>query len=77
MNKKYKIGEYCQGGIIHVTKNKSFISIQALDYNTQSPASHKVNFVNCLQSKGSIDNFLNDLTSCYYAEKILSEIFKN
>lgn len=77
MNKKFKIGEYAVGGIIHVTKNESYISIQALDYNTQSPASHKINFLNCLESKGSIDNHLNDLTSSYYAEKILNEIFKN
>lgn len=76
MNKKYKIGECATGGIIHVIKSKSTISIQALDYYSKQPASHKINFINCLESRRSIDNFLNDLTTSYYSDKILNDIFK-
>jgi hypothetical protein len=74
MKKQFKIGEYAIGGIISINKTKTNVRIEALDYNTKNIILG--GYYN-LTSKNEINNFLNLLTSCYYADKITEFIYKN
>jgi hypothetical protein len=76
MKKQFKIGEYALGGIIEVIIKKDIVVIDALDYNTKK----SVPFTKCqfsLNSKNDIDNYLHELTTSYYSDKILQYIYKN
>lgn len=73
MKKKlFKIGEYALGGIISVEVSKESVTIQALDYITKEPVTEKRNFSK-LNSSGYCEE-LENLTSYYYAEKIVNFI---
>ncbi len=71
-SKNFKIGEYAIGGIISIQKDKNFVTIQALDYNTKKPASPKIQC--SIYSSASYSEVLHELTSSYYAEKIIEFI---
>jgi len=73
MKKQFKIGEYAYGGIISVEVNSDKIIIDALDYHTNKPMpfSRDVFSINDIND---VDDYLNDLTTSYYADKILTEI---
>lgn len=74
MKKQFKIGEYAIGGIIAINKTKTAVKIEALDYHDK----HIIFSANYdLNEKNEINNFLNELTSCYYADKITEFIYKN
>jgi len=69
--KVYRIGEYAIGGIIQVTERASeFIKtyqVQCKDWDTKEIIYDKTcTFV-------ELDSILNDLTSCYYADRIISD----
>jgi len=71
--KQFKIGEYALGGIIDVQTNDRLrtVEIQALDYRT------KVNVQSGTFAQANVqlmDEYLNELTSYYYAEKVLNWI---
>lgn len=78
--KMFKIGEYAVGGIIKVDiDNKSGVAggevaISALDWNTKQPV-QGTRFV--ATNFNGIDNYLNELTSSYYAGKIMEWIKGN
>jgi hypothetical protein len=71
--KQFKIGECAVGGIIAVNIENDTIGIKALDWNTK-----RVIFEDYfpIDSYGefTINNFLNDLTTSYYAGKVLDWI---
>ena len=80
--KTFKIGECCRGGIILVIIGKKDIAIKALDWNTKkvvledlfpikSPEYYDYN------AEQSMDNFLNQLSTCYFADKVLKYIKEN
>lgn len=69
--KQFKIGEYCMGGIIQVNIQNSIVLISALDYSTKQIIMSR-NFN--INDRGGIDEYLNDLTSCYYADNVLNYI---
>ena len=72
MTKTFKIGEYAIGGIIKIKKQGDLMEAQCFDWNNKLP----INGVGCkTTSRGEMDNFLNEVTSCYYADKIM-ESFK-
>lgn len=72
--KAFKIGEYAVGGIIQVNIIGGIIQIKALDWNTKQPvASRQLP----LTATNTIEEYLNDLTSVYYAEKIMEWIKAN
>jgi hypothetical protein len=78
MTKQFKIGEYAVGGIIKVSKVKikdkifpDHIVIEALDWNTKEVIISRRFFD---WGEEAMSNHLNDLTSCYYAGKILDYI---
>lgn len=74
MKKQFKIGEYAIGGIIAINKTKTAVKIQALDYYDKNIIKSGLYE---LTNRNGIDNFLNELTSCYYADKITEYIYKN
>lgn len=69
--KTFKIGEYAIGGIIHVDIQAALITISARDWDTKKT-------IRCESySKtqgGDISDFLQELTSFYYAEKVFDWI---
>lgn len=73
MKKQFKIGEYAYGGIISVEVNSDKIIIDALDYQTKRPMPFSKD-VFSVKDINDVDDYLNDLTTSYYADKILTEI---
>lgn len=71
--KQFKIGEYAIGGIIKVTISNSMITIQALDYNSKEVLMSNV-YVMTESSYWGMKDFLNELTSSYYAEMVMEYI---
>jgi hypothetical protein len=80
-SKQFKIGEYAVGGIIKVDVSVESVTIQALDYNTKSVVQTQTFTLN-RSFLGAVDSgkywamkdFLNDLTSSYYADKVMEYI---
>lgn len=72
--KSFRIGEYALGGIIQVQITGKLIMINALDWNTKKVITSGSAMLNEYDSLRKIDNYLNDLTSSYYADKILNWI---
>lgn len=71
--KQFKIGEYAHGGIIKVVVEGQRVSMDALDYNTKKPMPF------CYESFSKddidkMDTYLNNLTTSYYADKVLTYI---
>jgi hypothetical protein len=68
--KQFKIGEYAVGGIIEVQINGKIIQIRALDYNTKEPVQTGSCVATDANAYSKVNEFLNELTSHYYAEKV-------
>jgi len=67
MKKQWKIGEYCQDGILVAEIKGTNIRISTKDYNTKEECqAHTYNE----DEKRYIRDFLYELTSSYYAEKV-------
>jgi hypothetical protein len=71
MAKEFKIGEYAVGGIIKVDKGAKLVRIQALDWDDKDVLRSKTFPVDYTDA---MDEFLNDLTTSYYADKIIDYI---
>ncbi len=84
--KTFKIGERCKGGIITAEVKGKTISVIAKDWDFSAGSNKGSNQSNAKefdretnQADGddthrNIMNFLNDLTSCYYADKVMEWI---
>ena len=72
--KSFKIGEYAVGGIIRVEIKGKVILIKALDYNTKEVVKQGTTTTEQQGVESQITEFLEDLTSYYYAEKIMDWI---
>lgn len=70
--KSFKIGEYAVGGIIKVTDKNGYLTIEALDYNTKAKVWGRT-FDPDTNGMDVVD-YLNTLTSYYWADKILDWI---
>ena len=72
MTKTFNIGEYAIGGRIKVTLSKSVLQIQALDWATRSVVRQQTFQVD--RDQGMTDDtwFLEDLSTSYYADQIIS-----
>lgn len=70
--KQFKIGEYAIGGIIKVDIGNT-ISIKALDYYSKKVVLENT-FAKSDSSYWDINDFLNELTSSYYADMIQNYI---
>lgn len=77
MRKTFKIGEYCVGGIIHVktSSDGNSVGIVNSDFNTNAQMGVKV--FRFPLDLFNIEVYLNDLTSSYYASKIMDWIKGN
>jgi len=76
--KTFKIGEYAKGGIINVETTKNKIIIKVIDMfgddgeiasQTSIFNEHDVK-VNCDNLERRVTEFLNEITTSYYTEKI-------
>ena len=67
--KSFKIGEYAVGGIIKVTDKSGYITIEALDYNTKAKVKSRTFEPDA--DGMEVIMYLNELTTSYYADKIL------
>ena len=74
--KSFKIGEYAIGGIIKVDISNTTIHIKALDWNTKAEVMSN-HFPNYDNPYWDMHEFLNELTSSYYADKVLEYICEN
>ena len=74
--RNFKIGEYAVGGIIKVRVNIASVFIQALDYETKVPVVSS-SFKNEPSSYWQVMDRLHELTTAYYAEKIMKFIEEN
>jgi len=72
--KTFKIGEYAVGGIITAEITGKVIVIKALDYNTKKVVNTGSVISNERQAQWKLDSYLNELTSSYYAGKVLDWI---
>jgi hypothetical protein len=72
--KQFKIGECAVGGIIAVETTGKVIQIKALDYFSKKVVSTGTAHADDYDSRRKVDNFLNDLTTSYYAGKVLDWI---
>ena len=77
MKKTFKIGEYCAGGIIHVKTSNQGNSVTFVnsDFTTRTILDVKV--FRWPLDLFNIEVYLNDLTSSYYASKIIDWIKEN
>lgn len=74
-SKQFKIGEYAIGGIIKVTIELTTITIQALDYNTKNQVMSQT-FELSDSSYWDMKDYLGELTSSYYTDKVMEYIEK-
>jgi hypothetical protein len=75
--KTFKIGEYAIGGIIQVRTTSQSISIDALDWNSRQKIMGREFQVRAINVTNEMDNYLNELTSSYYADKVMDFIKEN
>lgn len=75
--KTYKIGEYARGGIITVMITGKVIQISALDYFSKEVVSHRTTDKTDEDWYWKCRDYLEDLTTHYYADKILTWIEKS
>jgi len=74
VKKQFKIGEYAVGGIISVDITGKVIQVKALDYDTKEEISSGSELSTDEGAYRKLDEYLNELTTCYYAGKILEWI---
>ena len=72
--KTFKIGEYAVGGIISVEITGKVIQVKALDWNSKEEVSTGSVMSDERQAQWKLDSYLNELTSSYYADKVLNWI---
>jgi len=72
--KSFRIGECAVGGIIKVDITGKVIQIKALDWNTKKAVSSGSAMSDEPQCSQKIEEYLMDLTTCYYAGKIMEWI---
>jgi len=81
--KTFKIGEYCRGGIIQAIATKDKVTIIGKDWDYSAGSRKSSNQSNAKEwtrlevntsnenARRELDNFLNDLTSSYWADEVL------
>jgi hypothetical protein len=74
MIKQFKIGEYAIGGIIKVDVKNDKVMIDALDYTTKKSVLFSIGQFT-KEDRWEMYYYLSDLTTSYYADKILNHIY--
>ncbi|MEY2912261.1 MAG: hypothetical protein RLZZ184_1570 [Cyanobacteriota bacterium] len=74
--KTFKIGEYAIGGKIHIAYDSKQVIVRALEFKSNVVVSERV-FSNTNEVYWLISDYLNELTSSYWAGVILEYIVAN
>lgn len=74
--KTFKIGEYAVGGKIQIAYDKKQVIVRALGYKSNEIVSERI-FSNTNEVYWLISDYLNELTSSYWASVILEYIVAN
>lgn len=74
MTKKFKIGEYALGGIIEVKVDGDRVSVEALEYVSKKPVPFSKQYFKKVEQT-DIYYCLSDMTTHYYADKIMNYIY--
>lgn len=74
MTKSFKIGEYAIGGIIKVDIVGKLVTIKALDYVSKKEVMSGSCLADENDARWKVFNYLNELTSSYYADKVMEYI---
>ena len=74
--KTFKIGEYAVGGKIKVSITAQAVTIQALSYYYNAVVSETI-FSNVAGNYWQTREYLEELTSSYYADKVMEYIIAN
>lgn len=74
MQKTWKIGEYCQGGIITIEIKNKMISVIGKEWDSKKEFTRRTFPSENSTSYYYIQDFLNELTTYFYAEKVLNWI---
>ena len=69
--KTFKIGEYCEGGIIKADKKKNHMHIQVLDWDTKEV----LRDWKCTDQMEAYE-YLTEVTTHYYADQVLNYLIK-
>lgn len=80
MKKVFKIGEYAVGGIIiaSIDENNDQITVKACAFNSPEIILQEKTFnANLSRSFYDVEDYLHDLTSSYYVEKIMDYILSH
>jgi hypothetical protein len=72
--KSFKIGECAIGDIIRVDIQGKLIQVKALDWNTKKEVSSGSAMSDDDDCSRKIEDYLMDLTTCYFAGKIMEWI---
>jgi hypothetical protein len=73
----FKIGESCVGGIIEVIITGKVIQIKALDWQTKKVVKSGTADTTDPECKRKVDDFLTELTSYYFVQKVMKFIEDN
>jgi hypothetical protein len=74
MRKQFKIGEYAIGGIIAIETKGDIIKVDALDWVSKQPVLSDVFHTERSGYLRQIEDFLFQLTTSYYTDKIMEFI---
>jgi hypothetical protein len=74
--KTFKIGEYAVGGKIQIAYDKKQVIVRALGYKSNEIVSERI-FSNTNEVYWLINDYLNELTSSYWAGVILEYVVAN
>jgi len=74
--KTFKIGEYAVGGKIQIAYDKKQVIVRALGYKSNEIVSERI-FSNTNEVYWVINDYLNELTSSYWAGVILEYVVAN
>jgi len=75
--KEFRIGECAIGGIIEVTINGKVVQIRALDYNSKKEVMKGTTDTTQRDAYRQIDDFLTELTTYYFTQKVMDYIKGN
>ena len=73
-SKQFKIGESAIGGIIVAIIVDNLVTIEARDWNTSKVVQEKSIGITDPNARQQVDEYLNELTSSYHAEKVMEYI---
>jgi len=82
--KTFKIGEYCRGGVLTAIATENKVTIIGKEWDFSAGSNKSSNQSNAKEftrievqtsnssAKRELDNWLNEMTSCYYADQVLN-----